>query len=112
MKNARELIGTALDTCDQSWDQIVSGIAAGHFHLFRNETAALIGEFVVSPRAMGFNVFLGGGDLEGVEALIPEAEAYARSKGADFAGAVGRRGWERVLRRHGYAPEISVQKEL
>lgn len=112
MTTTRELIGTAIDGCDQSWEQIEAGIAAGHFHLFRNETAALIGEFVVSPRAIGFNVFLGGGDLAGVEELIPEAEAFARSHRADFAGAVGRKGWERVLRRHGYAPEISVQKEL
>lgn len=110
--NARELIGSALDDCDQTWDEVVAGIASGYFTLFQNETAALIGEFIVSPRAIGFNVFLGGGDLAGIEALIPEAEAYARSYGADFAGAVGRKGWIRVLGRFGYAPEVSVQKEL
>lgn len=111
--NAQELIGTAIDDTGWTWSEIVSGIAAGQFHIFQNETAALIGEFIVSPRHKVMHIWLGGGDMAGVEALIPEAEAFGREHGCDAGGCTGRKGWARALRKHGYRPAMpAVEKEL
>jgi hypothetical protein len=113
LKTAQQLIGTALDGTGWTWREIVSGIARGEFHLFQNETAALIGEFIVSPRHRVLHIWLGGGDMAGVEALIDEAEAFGRRNGCDAGGATGRKGWVRALRKYGYRPAMSaVEKEL
>lgn len=96
------------------WDvsEIMEGVQRGDFHLFMHDEGCMVGEFITSPRAVGFNIFAAGGSLKAMSDLIPLAEDYARSRGATFAGCVGRKGWVRFLQPYGYAPEISVQKEL
>lgn len=108
----RDWIDAALEGSGWTFEEVREGVAKGDFHLFLHDEGCMVGEFIVSPRAIGFNIFAAGGSLRAMRELIPLAETYARSRGATFAGCVGRKGWLRFLQPYGYAPEISVQKEL
>lgn len=62
------------------------------------------------PRAI--HVWLGGGDLDDLLALMPGAESYGRAMGCEYATIEGRRGWARVLRQHGYEGDARLKKKL
>lgn len=111
-QNVRSWIASALEGSGWTPEEVWEGVQHGAFHLFMHDEGCMVGEFIVSPRAVGFNVFAAGGALRAIRELIPLAEDFARSRGATFAGCVGRKGWVRYLKRYGYAPEIAVQKEL
>lgn len=73
----------------------------------------MVSEFIVSPRRRALHVWIMGGSLEAVDALIPQVEAFGRLHGCEIGGASGRKGWLRYLKKHGYAPETPcVGKEL
>jgi hypothetical protein len=58
------------------------------------------------------NVWLGGGDLSELVRRLPDIEAWAREQGCDRTTLIGRKGWERVLRPHGYRPIYMLAKDL
>jgi hypothetical protein len=47
-------------------------------------------------------LWLAGGDLKGVLELQPGIEAWARAQGAVDAAIYARKGWSRVMARHGF----------
>lgn len=111
-QNVRGWIASALEGSGWTPEEVWEGVQQGVFHLFMHEEGCMVGEFIVSPRAVGFNVFAAGGTLKAIRELLPMVENYARSRGATFGGASGRKGWVRFLKRYGYAPEVCLQKEL
>ncbi len=109
----REWIEAALDGSGWSFDAVMDGVQAGDFYLFENDRAVLVCEVIASPRHRVFHCWAAGGDMEGVEALVPEAEAFGIRLNCDSAGATGRAGWVRALAKLGYSQAVTaVEKEL
>lgn len=106
-------IESALDGTGWTYAEVMEGVEKGFFHLFENERAAMVCEFIVSPRHEVFHCWAAGGDMAGFCALIPVAEDFARKSGCDMAGGTGRKGWVRAMEKLGYkAATPAVEKEL
>lgn len=91
------------------WD----AIERGEVQLWTNETAALVTEITVYPTGLRvINAWLAGGQLDGIMALVPIIEAWAKAKGITRASvASGRPGWGKKL--PGYRVSgVQMTKEL
>lgn len=109
----RGWIEAALEGSGWTADEIFAGVRQAHFHLFEHPDGCMVGEFIVSPRHKVMHVFVAGGSLQAITALLPEVEAFGRQNGCDTGGATGRKGWVRFLSRYGYEPApCAVSKEL
>ena len=69
---------------------ILSGIAAGHLHLWIGERCAAVSEILNFPRKRALNLFLAGGDLTELQSLAPGVEAFARAQGCATVMATAR----------------------
>jgi len=91
------------------WD----AIDKGDCQLWTAPNAAIVTELRVFPTGLKvINGWLAGGELEGVKALVSQAEAWGKSQGCVKAGiSCGRAGWSRKL--DGYAVAgVQLTKEL
>lgn len=93
---------TILDVLDQ--------IQRGEAQIWANEEACIITEVHAYPRAKVLHFWLTTGALDAVLALEDEALAWGREQGCTSATLAGRRGWERVLASHGWAPALSYMR--
>lgn len=111
-------LASALEGTGWTVEQVLDGVERGDFHLFQNEKAVAVVEFIVSPRHKVGHVWAAGGEpndggLAGYLELVPVMEEFCISAGCDIAGGTGRAGWIRVMRDLGYKPSIpAVEKEL
>ncbi len=85
-----------------SREALAARLATGQAMLWPGEGAALVTECLITPEGRCLHVWLGGGRLAALMALRPGVEAWGRAMGCDYATIDGRRGWDRVFRRHGY----------
>lgn len=85
---------------------LVSDLHANRAQLWPGRSAAIVSRLQQQQRdgliVPTIVVWLAGGDLAGVLELIPGIEAWARSQGAVEAAIYARKGWSRVLARHGF----------
>lgn len=111
----REPVMKALERAGRthSIQDVAQMILSGRAQFFGNEHGACITEFVTYPRRRVLNVWLAVGELEACLALQPEMEAFALANGATALSAVGRKGWERTLEKHGWKTVgLVLAKEL
>jgi hypothetical protein len=79
-------------------------LAKGDAVLWPGSKCALVTEFVTYPNGERLSqVMSAGGDLEEIDSMVPGMEAYARLNGCSRSTIVGRRGWERVMKKRGYS---------
>lgn len=79
----------------------------------RNDAVIVITVKVYPMGAVELHGLVAAGALEGILALIEEAESWGRAHGCDFACIASRPGWQRVLKDRGYEPhQIELRKEL
>jgi len=63
--------------------------------------------------AVELHGLVAAGALDGILALIDQAESWGRAHGCVFASIASRPGWQRVLKGRGYAPfQVELRKEL
>lgn len=89
-------------------------IATRRAFLFAGKDAAVVAETVDYPGgAKAMQTLWACGDLAEIVALSPGIEAMARMVGCSKMIVEGQKGWERVLRSHGYEFfSTTVVKEL
>lgn len=88
-------------------DDVIAGLEAGDYQLWTTDKAACVTEIIVFPRKKALNFWLMGGDLaDAMERIEPVARAWGSDRGCSlFLGyAIERPGWDRALRKFGYAP--------
>jgi hypothetical protein len=113
LPNVSDWIEAALEGTGWTVDEVYDGAADGAFRIFTHPRAVMVSEVIQSPRHRVMHVWAAGGYLDGIEALLPEVEAWGRVMGCDAGGATGRKGWVRYLAKHGYRPaQCAVEKEL
>lgn len=110
-------LSEALEGSGWTVEQVLDGVERGDFHLFQNDKAVAVMEFITSPRHKVGHVWAVGGEknasLDAYLELVPIMEAFSISNGCDIAGGTGRRGWVRAMQGMGYTPSIpAIEKEL
>lgn len=91
LEAALELAGT------HNLSDVVQGIADGAFHFWPGEKSAAVTQVYQYPRARFLHIFLAGGDLEELLAMVPLFKSWAAHLGCTKLTLIGRPGWERVL---------------
>lgn len=77
-------------------------IGQGRAYLFPGKNAAVVAEKAEYSGETVFQALWSVGDMEEVLDLAPGIEAFGRLIGCSSMLVEGRRGWEKVLKPHGY----------
>ena len=85
-----------------TWDDVVAGLREGRQQIFDGPSGSIVTEIVQLPRKRFVHCWLLGGRLPEVLDLVPEIEKHAIANDCAELMASGRRGWDRVLPRHGW----------
>lgn len=81
-----------------SKDQVWARIETGKARLWPNDSSAIVSEIINHPIGLrSCNVWLQGGDLNGLLPMHPDLEGWASSNDCQRMIAWGRDGWLRVL---------------
>lgn len=104
LNQCKPMLMPALNRCGgtHEWEDIIEGVAAGYMQLWCNQEAAAITEIVKFPRKTVLNVFLAGGDMDQLLEMLESAKHWGKLQGCDAISMSGRRGWLRVLNKHGW----------
>lgn len=79
-------------------DDILTGLVAGSYKLWRKGASGIVTDFSIYPRMKVINVFLAGGSLADILALQTEIENYGRKMGCHRATFLAvRDGWQRTV---------------
>ncbi len=107
----RTHIEAALSFADDShsFEDIKRAVEAGELQFWPGLSSVVITEVVKLPRYKALNLFLAGGNVLELQAMLPEIEQFARHVGADRMTLAGRKGWVRsFLKTEGYAEKMVV----
>ncbi|MBR0647557.1 hypothetical protein [Plastoroseomonas hellenica] len=92
---------------------VVAAIREGRAQFWQQGDTVAVTEMLRYPRGLALRHWLAAGNIHEGCALLPAIEDWARERGARRAEALGRKGWARLARRHGYAPRATLYvKEL
>lgn len=110
----RDAFAEAIDPRFYSIDYLDGLVLTGRAFLWASDTAAIVAEVKTFPTgARVIHGLVAAGDLEGIKALIEQAEAWGKSQGCIAALIESRPGWARALKAEGYASfQTSIMKEL
>ena len=96
-----------------TWDDIAAGVFTGRYQLWPLERSVLVTEIVAYPRKRALNIFLAGGDMDELLAAVPKLADYGREHGCSGMVLTGRRGWLRVMGKHGWRQRhVTMEKEI
>ena len=90
------------------FQDVADGILSGRMQLWPAEKGCAVTEIVLYPKKSVLHVFLAGGEMETIVNMIDSAVAWGKTQGCTSMTIAGRRGWERVLAKHGYKPVMTV----
>lgn len=85
-----------------TFDDVVQMIMAERLHFFSYPEAFIIIELVQYPQFKTFHCFAAGGKMSALLAAIDEMKVLAKALDCRHLSITGRKGWERVLGRHGW----------
>lgn len=87
---------------------VVQAIRDGRAQFWQQGDTVAVTEMLRYPRGLALRHWLAAGNIRDGCAQLPIIEDWARERGALRAEALGRRGWARLARRHGYAPRATL----
>jgi len=110
LEYCRKWIEDALEYSGGShvFEDVVDGITSGRMQLWPAERGCAVTEIVVYPKKRVLHVFLAGGEMGTITDMIDAATEWGKTQGCTSMTIAGRRGWERVLAKHGYRPVMTV----
>jgi hypothetical protein len=97
----REWLLPALD--GDTEDEVLNELLLGRAMLWEGDRAAVVTQCTREPPT--FHLWLAGGKLMDVMALLPGGEAWARSMGLERVTVDGRLGWSRFLKSYGFVSD-------
>lgn len=97
-----------------TYDDVKAEVEAGTLQFWPGVRSVLITGIVEYPRRKVLSIFLAGGVLDEIEAMLPVVLAWGREQGCSSATAIGRRGWTRtfVTAQGWTANAVLYEKEL
>lgn len=79
-------------------EHVWAAIEKGDCQLWSNPTAAAVTEITVYPTGLrAVNVWIAGGDLDGIRDIDARIDEFAKMKNCPMRTIHGRKGWSRVL---------------
>ena len=91
-----------------TFEDVIEGVMSGHMQLWSGETACAVTEIIVFPKKKVLHVFLAGGSMDEIIAMNESAMIWGKAQGCKDMTISGRKGWERVLKNHGYKPVFTT----
>ena len=89
-------------------DDIMDACSEGRMQAWMQGDSLVVTELLTFPRAKAVNIVIAVGLLDDVMSLQPEIEAFGRAHGCKVMRMEGRKGWARVLPRHGWREDNKV----
>lgn len=116
MKQYEKHIKAAIESFGNvmSYEDVIEGLELGQYKLWPGSDSVIITESVELPLAKVLNLALAGGNLEELELMLRNIEAWAKENGYKRISLIGRPGWSKsFLKNNGYkANWIIMAKEL
>ena len=94
------------------FDDVVQSIIAGKMQLWPAPRGCAVTEIIKFPRKRVLHVFLAGGDLDQIVAMIDSAAAWGAGQGCSGLTLSGRVGWQRALAKHGFRPVMVTLEKV
>lgn len=97
------------------YDDVRSMIAAGRLQFWPGPASCIISEIIEHPRKRTLHLFLAGGSLPELHAMLPLLLDWGRTQGCTHASLFGRKGWARsFLSDEGWTvnPCVLMEKPL
>ena len=109
----REWIESALEYSGGThiFEDIVQGVLEGKMQLWTGETGCAVTEIIVYPRKKVLHVFLAGGDMSQIIDFEASALEFGRINGCTTMTLAGRKGWTKVLDKHGWKESFVVMSK-
>lgn len=96
-----------------SFADIKAAVERGELQFWPGVHSVIITEVVEFPRYKALNLFLAGGKLWELDAMLPEVEKFAEVVGADRITLNGRKGWTRsFVAQRGYREKSVVMEKI
>lgn len=90
------------------FEDVVDAVRAGKMQAWINGDTIAITEIIVYPRKRVLHCFLASGTMQGVIDMMDDASMWGRMQGCTAFTVAGRKGWARVLGRHGWREAMRV----
>lgn len=83
-------------------EDIEKRLAEGTAQFWPGQRSAAVTQICEYPQAKWLSIWLAGGDLGELVGMVPTWRNFAAFHGCENISITGRRGWERVLGKHGW----------
>jgi uncharacterized protein (UPF0548 family) len=93
-----------------TFQDVADAIIAGRMQIWPGQKSMAVTEIIEYARKKVLHIFLAGGDMEELIDMIDSAAQWGRTQGCTSLTMSGRRGWERVLGKHGFQPVMIVME--
>jgi len=116
LERCREFLEPSLKrTGKLTWESVREAVRVGKLWLWPMAESAMLIEFIQHPALRTCSIQYAGGRLDELMQAEEDFVAWAREMQADRIELTGRKGWERVLKKHltdwnGF--EIKIYKDL
>tara|TARA_R110000796_G_scaffold99184_7_gene207129 strand:- start:2323 stop:2691 length:369 start_codon:yes stop_codon:yes gene_type:complete len=94
-----------------TYDDIVKCVIEGTMQLWAGETGCAITEVIRFPRKKVIHVFLAGGEMDQIIDFEESAMEFGRMNECTTMTIAGRKGWTKVLNKHGWADSFAVMSK-
>tara|TARA_R100000353_G_scaffold168531_1_gene131105 strand:- start:272 stop:655 length:384 start_codon:yes stop_codon:yes gene_type:complete len=89
-------------------EDVVDAVRKRIMQFWPAEDACAVTEILHFPRKKSLHIFLAGGNLDTIVDMRESAEHFAKINGCAMMSVSGRKGWQRVLGKHGYGNTLTV----
>lgn len=95
---------------DATEDEVLNELLTGRAMIWPGEGGAVVTRCFAEPPTL--HIWLAGGRLDAVMALLPGGTAWGRAMGLKELTVKGRRGWTRILSRFGFEGDDVMRKAI
>jgi hypothetical protein len=93
------------------FEDVVSAVAEGNMQMWVNGDTVAITEVLLYPRKKVLHVFLGSGSRKQLFEMIDDAWTWAQGIGCTGMTLAGRKGWTKLMGKHGFRPTLYVMEK-
>ncbi len=93
-----------------TFNDVVKMVRDHRAQLWTNRDSAAVTEILFYPQKRVLHCFLAGGKLADILEMMPYAAQWGQASGCTGFTVAGRKGWSRVLSRHGWRPKFTVME--
>lgn len=93
------------------FDDVVAAVAAGDMQMWANGSTVAITEVLRYPRLQALHVFLASGNRDELFEMIDSAWTWAQQLGCTKMTLAGRKGWLKLMGKHGFKPTLYVMEK-